>query len=163
MLITATARTPVGPLQLFAADDQLVWLALPGRSVPRAEARPGKSLVLANTMEQLAEYFAGTRRVFELPLAPPGTPFQAAVWRAVGRIPFGATRTYGELARALRRPLASRAVGAANGANPLAIIIPCHRVVGSSGSLTGYGGGLEMKRWLLAHEGAEAVPGRAAR
>jgi methylated-DNA-[protein]-cysteine S-methyltransferase len=109
---------------------------------------------------QLDEYFAGRRRSFDLPLAPRGgTAFQRAVWGELGHIPYGSTISYGELARRLGRPGASRAVGGANHANPLPIVVPCHRVVGADGSLTGYGGGIERKRALLAVEG---VPGRLA-
>jgi methylated-DNA-[protein]-cysteine S-methyltransferase len=108
--------------------------------------------VLARAAAQLAEYFAGTRRTFDLPLAPRGTGFQRIVWHALAKIPYGETRSYGELARAIGRPAASRAVGAANGKNPLSIVVPCHRVVGASGELTGYAGGVATKRWLLDHE-----------
>jgi methylated-DNA-[protein]-cysteine S-methyltransferase len=101
---------------------------------------------------QLRSYFAGKRRDFDLPLAPRGTEFQLAVWNALRQIPYGGTTTYAELARTIGRPSAVRAVGAANGANPIPIVIPCHRVIGSSGSLTGFGGGLPTKRWLLEHE-----------
>jgi methylated-DNA-[protein]-cysteine S-methyltransferase len=154
MLTTMTVRSPVGPLQLYAEDGQLVWLRFPGRRGPDgAEAAvTARDEVLVRTSAQLGEYFAGTRQAFDVPLAPPGTAFQAQVWRALRKIPFGDTRSYGQLARAIRRPSASRAVGAANGSNPISIIVPCHRVIGASGALTGYGGGLEMKRWLLAHE-----------
>jgi len=109
--------------------------------------------VLDEAATQLAEYFAGDRQEFELPLGPEGTGFQRLVWRALATIPFGETRTYGEIARAIRRPAASRAVGAANGRNPISIIVPCHRVVGASGALTGYAGGMDAKQWLLGHEG----------
>ncbi len=102
---------------------------------------------------QLSEYFEGRRTAFDLRLAPAGTAFQCRVWEELVKIPFGQRTTYGELARRIGRPAAFRAVGAANGANPIAIVIPCHRVVGSRGSLTGYGGGLPLKEWLLAHEG----------
>lgn len=154
MLTTMMVSCPVGRLQLYAEDGKLVWLRLPGRRGPNGAdvAVATRDEVLVQTAEQLVGYFAGTRRTFDLPLAPPGTAFQAQVWRALLAIPFGDTRSYGELARALRRPSASRAVGAANGSNPIAIIVPCHRVIGSCGALTGYGGGLGMKRWLLAHE-----------
>lgn len=108
--------------------------------------------MLALAARQLDEYFAGERREFDLPLAPRGTGFQERVWRALLAIPFGVTRSYGELARTIGRPSASRAVGAANGKNPIAIIVPCHRVIGANGTLTGYGGGLPIKRWLLEHE-----------
>lgn len=153
-LSTMNVRSPVGPLQLYAADGKLMWLRLPERRGPAGgdAAVATRDEVLVRTAEQLAEYFAGARRAFDLPLAPPGTAFQAQVWRALLKIPFGDTRSYGQLARTIRRPSASRAVGAANGSNPIAIIVPCHRVIGSSGALTGYGGGLDMKRWLLAHE-----------
>jgi methylated-DNA-[protein]-cysteine S-methyltransferase len=103
---------------------------------------------------QLAEYFAGERREFVLPLNLKGTAFQQRVWRELQEIPFGKTWSYGQLAARIGRPGASRAVGLANGSNPISVIVPCHRVIGADGSLTGYGGGLPRKRWLLAHEGA---------
>ena len=102
---------------------------------------------------QLFEYFSGKRQVFELDLAPRGTEFQLAVWNALLAIPYGDTISYAELARRIGKPSAVRAVGAANGANPIPVIIPCHRVIGSNGTLTGYGGGIERKQWLLALEG----------
>jgi methylated-DNA-[protein]-cysteine S-methyltransferase len=152
-----TIASPVGPLRLYARGDELSALYLPNaESVPDEPARTTD--VLAAAADQLREYFAGHRRTFELPLAPQGTGFQQRVWAALLAIPFGQTRSYGQIASAIRRPAASRAVGAANGRNPLAIIIPCHRVIGSSGQLTGYGGGLPTKRWLLAHEGAATLP-----
>ncbi len=107
---------------------------------------------VADAAAQLDEYFRGQRRAFDLELAPRGTEFQLLCWRALQRIPYGETRSYADIAREIGRPAAVRAVGAANGANPIPIIIPCHRVVGSNGSLTGFGGGLETKRWLLALE-----------
>ncbi len=106
---------------------------------------------------QLEEYFAGSRTEFELPLAPAGTAFQRDAWTALRAIPYGATRSYAEQAAALGRPRAIRAVGAANGRNPIAIVVPCHRVVGSRGALTGYGGGVERKEWLLGHERRHAA------
>jgi methylated-DNA-[protein]-cysteine S-methyltransferase len=105
--------------------------------------------VIRETLRQLAEYFRGERTEFDLPLDPKGTGFQRAVWKALLEIPYGETCSYGDLARAIGRPAAVRAVGAANGSNPIAIIIPCHRVIGASGKLVGYGGGLPMKRMLL--------------
>jgi methylated-DNA-[protein]-cysteine S-methyltransferase len=108
--------------------------------------------VLAAARTQLAEYFDGRRSDFDLPLAPRGTPFQQAVWQALLAVPFGATSTYGAIAAAIRRPKAVRAVGAAVGANPIGIVVPCHRVVGADGSLTGYAGGLDRKARLLALE-----------
>ncbi len=110
----------------------------------------------AAPVSQLMEYFAGGRRTFDLPLAPRGTEFQQTVWAALRRIPYGETLSYGELARRIGRPHASRAVGLANGANPLPIVVPCHRVIGADGSLTGFGGGLDIKRRLLALERAQA-------
>jgi methylated-DNA-[protein]-cysteine S-methyltransferase len=156
MLTTMKLKTPVGTLWLGADGDDLVELSLPERAAPVGTER--RTPVLTRAADQLAEYFAGERRDFDLPLAPRGTPFQVAVWRALARIPFGATCSYGELARVVGRPSASRAVGAANGQNPLAIILPCHRVIGANGELTGYGGGLPLKRWLLDHEHGRVQP-----
>lgn len=118
--------------------------------------------VVSEAVRQLNAYFAGDLSVsgrggFDLPLAPRGTPFQLAVWDALTRIPPGETRSYGDVAAAVGQPSASRAVGMANGRNPIAIVVPCHRVVGANGTLTGYGGGLDRKRWLLEHE-ATALP-----
>ena len=113
----------------------------------RADASP-----FDETRRQLDEYFAGQRHIFDLPLAAEGTEFQLAVWRELTHIPFGETCSYGDIARRVGRPAASRAVGAANGRNPISIIVPCHRVIGSTGALTGYGGGEARKRWLLEHE-----------
>ena len=104
--------------------------------------------------QQLDQYFAGRRRGFDVRLSPSGTEFQLAAWRALCEIPFGETRSYQQQARLLGRPSATRAVGAANGRNPLPIVVPCHRVIGKDGSLTGFGGGLACKKWLLAHEAA---------
>jgi len=109
---------------------------------------------LAAALQQLREYFAGSRRAFDLPLRPEGTAFQQRVWRELCEIPYGETWSYGDLAKRIGNPTASRAVGLANGSNPISILVPCHRVIGANGSLTGYGGGLPRKRWLLAHEGA---------
>src|ERR1700758_4101976 len=108
---------------------------------------------------QLEEYFAGDRKEFTVPLAPSGTPFQLAVWAQLTAIPYGSTVSYGDIARALgKRPVAARAVGLANGSNPISVIVPCHRVIGSDGSLTGYGGGLDRKELLLRLEGARETP-----
>jgi len=108
---------------------------------------------LSATVRQLTEYFEGTRREFDLPLRLLGTAFQQRVWRELTEIPYGQTWSYGQLAKRIDKPSASRAVGLANGRNPISILVPCHRVIGADGSLTGYGGGLERKQWLLAHEG----------
>jgi methylated-DNA-[protein]-cysteine S-methyltransferase len=148
---TITMSSPLGMLRLCADGDELTAVHLPGPDVP--EVMPSRtSAVLELAVAQLAEYFEGTRREFSIPLAPRGTAFQEGVWRALVAIPFGETRSYGELASAIGRPRARRAVGAANGKNPIAIIVPCHRVIGADGSLTGYGGGMAAKRWLLDHE-----------
>jgi methylated-DNA-[protein]-cysteine S-methyltransferase len=151
-------ESPIGTLRVQATEEGLVGVYLPEMEAPAAHAAGGGEghPVLQRAREQLAAYFAGERKAFDLPLAPEGTAFQRAVWRALGEIPFGETRSYAEIAKGIGRPSASRAVGAANGRNPVAIIVPCHRVVGADGSLTGYAGGLACKEWLLRHEGVEA-------
>jgi methylated-DNA-[protein]-cysteine S-methyltransferase len=111
---------------------------------------------LPNAARQLEEYFAGKRKVFDLPLKMQGTEFQKRVWRQLTKIPFGETWSYGQLAKRLDNPNGSRAVGLANGRNPIAVIVPCHRVIGADGSMTGFGGGIPRKQWLLAHEGLPA-------
>ncbi|WHZ19467.1 MAG: Methylated-DNA--protein-cysteine methyltransferase [Rhodanobacteraceae bacterium] len=146
--------TPIGPLLLVGDGEGLVYIGLPRHGAAQAApegAKPSKSKLHAAARE-LDEYFAGTRQQFDVPLRPSGTPFQLEVWGALLTIPYGETTSYAEIARRIRRPRAVRAVGAANGANPLSIIVPCHRVIGSHGDLVGYGGGLPIKRWLLAHE-----------
>jgi len=165
--------TPLGSLGLWATDAGLravTWehdprslsgLGLTGDSIESddVEAHP----LLSKTAAQLRDYFSGKRRDFDLPLDLRGTEFQLAVWRALTHIAFGGTRSYLDLARSLRRPTASRAVGGAVGANPVGIIVPCHRVVGASGRLTGFAGGLEAKRFLLALEGVPLRGDRLAR
>jgi methylated-DNA-[protein]-cysteine S-methyltransferase len=136
--------TPIGTLWLSRDEDGLSRIDFAGPP----GARSGDTL-LAEAEAQLAAYFAGERRHFELPLSARGTDFQRSVWAAVDAIPYGATATYSALAAQLGRPAACRAVGAANGRNPLPVVVPCHRVVGAAGGLTGYGGGLERKRALL--------------
>lgn len=150
--------TPIGPLRLVAGVTGLLAIEFPSRvrMTPaavdwRREVAPFRGLAT-----QLAEYFAGRRRSFEVELAPLGTTFQRSVWRELRNIPYGTSISYAELARRVGRPSAFRAVGGANGANPWPIVVPCHRVVGSDRSLTGFGGGLEIKRTLLRIE-AEAV------
>jgi methylated-DNA-[protein]-cysteine S-methyltransferase len=134
--------SPVGPLTLIANDD-------PHR-VPLAPAQPNpRHPILRETERQLAEYFANQRTTFDLPLAPAGTPFQQRIWSALQEIPYGQTRSYTQLAIAAGSPKASRAAGAANGRNPLSIVIPCHRAIGADGSLTGFAGGLPTKAKLL--------------
>lgn len=149
-----TFASPIGSLVLGARGDQLVALHLPGSADPPPAGLERKSPVLARTARQLAEYFAGTRAEFDLPLAPEGTEFQRKVWDALIAVPYGKTCSYGAIAQAIGQPSASRAVGMANHRNPIAIIIPCHRVIGSTGALTGYGGGLPTKQFLLRLEGA---------
>jgi methylated-DNA-[protein]-cysteine S-methyltransferase len=135
--------SPVGPLTLVERDGALTQLSFGAHGDSPATA------LLRRAVKQLNEYFAGSRHSFDLPLAPSGTEFQLACWRALSEIPYGETRSYGEQARHIGRPDRARAVGAANGANPIAIILPCHRVIGADGSLVGFGGGLETKRRLL--------------
>ena len=146
-------ETPIGPMDAVFDGDALVELGFVRSDRSRLSGHQGSAGPASRAANQIAEYFAGRRRMFELELAPRGTPFQLAVWNELVKIPFGETVTYAELAFRIGRPAAVRAVGAANGANPIPVIIPCHRVIGSNGSLTGYGGGIERKQWLLAHEG----------
>ena len=152
----AELETPAGVVRVVATAGVIrrVDMATQDRfrDVPAGGHRPDEP-VLRRALEQLREYFAGTRRLFDLPLDPAGgTPFQRRAWQALRAIPFGQTRSYGDQARAIGTPAAVRAVGAANARNPIGIVVPCHRVIGSDGKLTGYGGGLPAKKWLLAHE-----------
>ena len=147
--------SPIGRLLLTCDDHALTGLYMEpeqarttGGWVQDASAAP-----LAAAARQLAEYFAGSRREFDLVLRLDGTVFQTRVWRELTKIPYGRTWSYGDLAKRIGKPSAPRAVGLANGRNPISIVVPCHRVIGADGSLTGYGGGLPRKRWLLAHEG----------
>jgi methylated-DNA-[protein]-cysteine S-methyltransferase len=143
--------SPIGPLGLVASDTAVQAVLFDGRRI-----RPeGRSAVLHEAARQLDAYFAGELVAFDLPLELDGTEFQQRCWRALATIPYGQTVSYGEQARRLGLgPDAARAVGAANGQNPLPIVLPCHRVIGANGSLTGFGGGLHVKRYLLEHEGA---------
>lgn len=148
--------SPVGPLRLVGGAAGLAGVLWekqdPAKSGFELDGEADGDPVLLQAARELGEYFAGERREFSVPLDFTGTEFQNKVWRALRSIPFGETRSYGELATQVGAPKASRAVGAANGRNPIPIILPCHRVIGSSGSLTGFGGGLSMKKQLLAHE-----------
>jgi methylated-DNA-[protein]-cysteine S-methyltransferase len=144
--------SPVGPLTLVASDTGLRQIRWDGEGAQDGLGPP--NAVLADARRQLEEYFAGTRRGFELPLDLAGTAFQLEAWRALELVRFGTTLSYREQARRLGRPAAARAVGAANGRNPVPIVLPCHRLVGADGSLTGFGGGLWRKRALLDHEAA---------
>ena len=142
--------TPIDSLLLVGDETGLHELHFEPHEPPAGPARDDD--VLAPVVTQLRDYFAGDRLEFDLPLCPAGSPFQQKVWMALRDIPYGRTTSYGEIAAELGQPTASRAVGLANGRNPLAVIVPCHRVIGANGSLTGFGGGLERKRWLLDHE-----------
>lgn len=173
MITTTTMASPVGELVLGASERGLRFVLWPGerRTLDLGDAdRPDGSVhvpggtgaldegddrgkeILALAVAQLGEYFDGSRTSFDVPLDPVGTPFQRAAWEVLRTIPYAATMSYGEQARALGDPNKARAVGAANGRNPISIIVPCHRVVGADGSLTGFAGGIESKAWLLDHE-----------
>jgi methylated-DNA-[protein]-cysteine S-methyltransferase len=158
-----TMPSPVGELTLAATDSGLAAVYFErhkyGHSdderrgwMPDDGTANAASATLAAAREQLTAYFDGRLRVFDLPLDAEGTPFQRQVWAELRKIPFGGTASYGDLARRVGDPGKARAVGAANGRNPISIVVPCHRVIGADGSLTGFGGGIERKRWLLAHE-----------
>lgn len=166
-LAWASLETPVGLLRLYGSPQGLHALALPGMDYEKSERqlvirwkRNGAYRVtfredreqLQAALEQLAEYFAGARAAFDLPLAPLGTPFQQRVWREIAKIPYGRTCSYQDLALALGTPRAVRVVARAVATNPLPIVIPCHRVIGRDGRLIGYAGGLALKAWLLEHE-----------
>lgn len=146
--------SPVGGLVLITSETGLCGLVFAhraeGLTLPSDD--PGDPY-LGAAEQQLNEYFSGRRKRFELPLAAQGTAFQRRVWQELSEIPFGETRSYGDIAKAIGQPNAVRAVGLANGSNPISIIVPCHRVIGANGSLTGFGGGLEIKQLLLQHEG----------
>ena len=147
----AIYHSPVGDLQLEYENGAVTAL----KTVKAEVQSDGAPDALAETVfSQLDEYFAGTRTAFDFPCAPQGTPFQQKVWAALREIPYGETRSYKQIAEAIGKPKACRAVGMANNRNPIIIVIPCHRVIGADGSLTGYGGGLEMKRALLDLESA---------
>ena len=172
----ARGRTETDRLPARSSDDQAIEEQSGGRSRDRAaeaiapgsshghaaDSRTEAERIATMTMEQLSEYFDGKRSMFELPLAPRGTAFQQQVWNSLLSIPFGELVSYGEIARRIGLPRASRAVGAANGANPIPIVIPCHRVIGASGTLTGYGGGLDIKEKLLLLEGI-GIDGQGSR
>ena len=164
---TTTVESPCGPLFCVVGEDGAVVRiefenGREAQKLTRKLADEGIRIVedserTAEVRRQLEEYFAGERQTFDLPLSPKGTAFERSVWSELSRIPYGATRSYAEIARAIGRPGAARAVGRANGANPIPIVVPCHRVIGADGSLTGFGGGLEVKSRLLEIEGA-ALP-----
>jgi O-6-methylguanine DNA methyltransferase len=164
-LYWSSAFSPRGSCVVMASERGVCWAGTPGtlpeeglawvhRKMSAGRVIEGEAVApLQQAMDQLRRYLAGERIEFTCPLDLHGTPFQVAVWEMLYRIPYGEVRSYAEIARAIGHPKAVRAVGAANGANPIAIIVPCHRVIGSNGALTGYGGGLPTKAWLLALEG----------
>jgi AraC family transcriptional regulator of adaptative response/methylated-DNA-[protein]-cysteine methyltransferase len=163
MIITAKIDTVLGTMIMGAVEEGICLLEFSDRRMLNTEYKDlsryfkstieeGESKHFKSLRKQLAEYFDGSRKVFTIPLSTPGTPFQQAVWKELINIPFGTTRSYMEQSIALRKPESIRAVANANGMNRVSIIIPCHRVIGTDGSLTGYGGGLKRKRWLLDHE-----------
>ena len=158
MYVSKRVHSPVGLLTLVASEHGLAAILWPDDRPGRVRLDIADEVpdhpVLQETERQLAEYFAGRRTEFDLPLDPSGTPFQQKVWSALRSIPFGETRTYAEVATQIGHPGAARAVGAASGRNPLSIVAPCHRVVGTGGELTGFAGGLEVKARLLAFERA---------
>ena len=158
--IWTTTPSPVGELLLTGDGHTLHALRLADADAPGVVANGHRrdDRAFAEARAQLHQYFGGTRTTFQLSVAPRGTPFQLRVWEALRHIPYGTTASYGEVAAAVGRPSASRAVGLANGRNPIAIIVPCHRVIGADGRLVGYGGGLDRKRYLLEHEAS--APGR---
>lgn len=154
-----TVDSPVGPLTLAGRDGHLMHLRMEDQTYePSRDGWEVDDSAFPEVVEQLAEYFAGERTDFELSLDLVGTAFQRTVWTALREIPYGQTCSYGEIARKIGSPGASRAVGLANGHNPIGIIVPCHRVIGANGSLTGYGGGLERKRMLLDLEKSRMAP-----
>jgi methylated-DNA-[protein]-cysteine S-methyltransferase len=161
MKVFCYVESPIGRLMLTTDGTALTGLYMNlYRNKPSKLPGVGDDWIQNATIDplpaaarQLKEYFAGKRREFDLPLRMEGTEFQQCVWRELTKIPFGETRSYGQLAKRLNNPNGSRAVGLANGRNPIAIIVPCHRVIGADGSLTGFGGGLDRKEWLLTHEG----------
>jgi methylated-DNA-[protein]-cysteine S-methyltransferase len=157
MLYETTMESPVGPLRLIASDEGLRAVLWPDEDPARVridgpiDTDPTHP-ILGAAVDQLTEYFNGDRTEFDLPLDSAGTEFQSACWSALQEIPYGSTVSYGEQAGMIGRPTAVRAVGAANGRNPLSIVVPCHRVVAADGSLTGFAGGIDTKSWLLKHE-----------
>jgi methylated-DNA-[protein]-cysteine S-methyltransferase len=153
-------ETPIGPLTIVGSPDavtSILFSSTGPSGTGFSRCRKSHTGAPAEAARQLREYFAGARTAFDLPLQPRGTQFQRNVWNRLREIPYGETISYGELARRIGNPKASRAVGAANGANPLPIVVPCHRVIGSTGALTGFGGGLSVKRFLLALESGITV------
>ena len=157
-MISAIHDSPVGKLTLYSDGAALTGIEFEEPKYPLAPAPRGDDKIIAQTRRELDAYFSGKLKAFSVALQPSGTPFQQKVWMALRKIPYGATRSYGQQAQAIGSPKASRAVGLANGKNPIPIIVPCHRVIGASGSLTGFGGGIPRKKYLLdLEQGALAL------
>lgn len=152
-MLVRRLKTPIGELTLTASDTALTGVHFPSSRHGRPAGVTGRNEILDTACEQLSEYFAGTRTEFDVPLEVSGSEFEHRVWNLLRAIPYGSTTSYGALAQRLGDLTLARAVGAANGKNPIPIIVPCHRVIGANGDLTGFGGGIERKRWLLQHEG----------
>lgn len=152
MLFFDTLQSPLGELTICADHTAITAIRFP-EEAPLTQ-QPCSNALVREAIRQLIAYFAGRLRKFDLPLNGSGSEFQQRVWRALLAVPYGETASYGDIAAVIENPRGSRAVGLANSKNPIAIVVPCHRIIGRNGSLTGYGGGLERKAWLLAHEGA---------
>ena len=148
-------KSPLGPIEIIGSQDSIIALDFVEEMLPEDGEL---TFCVKECLKQIDEYFRGDRREFFLNLQPVGTDFQKSVWRQLEKIPYGKTTSYGKIADVIGKPNASRAVGSANGKNPIAIIVPCHRVIGSDGSLTGYGGGVWRKRWLIGFERGEVQP-----
>ena len=153
-MATSTVPSPLGPVVLTGSDDGLASLSLGPDAARNAEGHARDDGAFRQAAEQLEQWFAGERRDFDVPVCLVGTPFQVRVWELLQQVPYGTTTSYGVLAAEIGQPGASRAVGAANARNKVGLVVPCHRVIGRDGTLTGYAGGLPTKRWLLAHEAA---------
>jgi methylated-DNA-[protein]-cysteine S-methyltransferase len=154
IVYTDYIKSPLGLVEFKASEKGITQLIFCGSQM--VDVKTNK--ITDCCKQQLIEYFEGKRKVFDVPLDPQGTGFQKLVWQSLLKIPFGQTKTYLDIAKMLDRPKGSQAVGGANGRNPISIIVPCHRVVGTNGALTGYAGGIERKLWLLEHEGTEVKP-----
>jgi methylated-DNA-[protein]-cysteine S-methyltransferase len=155
MMYQQSLLTPLGELAVRASESGITQIQfLVTTDIERSGNAEHGNAITALAIEQLSEYFAGERHIFALPLAPQGTEFQHKIWTALQTIEFGVSCSYGDIAKHIHQPTAARAVGMANSKNPIAIVIPCHRVIGKNGTLTGYAGGLDKKSWLLQHEQA---------
>jgi len=158
-MFTDYLDTPLGLFEFMATEKGICQAIFCGDKAQDSQQGASKvNDITALCKQQLVEYFAGQRQNFTVPLDPIGTEFQQSVWRCLAKIPFGSVKSYGDIAKMLNKPKASQAVGGANGRNPITLIVPCHRVIGGDGSLTGYAGGIERKLWLLNHEGIEIQP-----